>query len=185
MIRRFGGFTIVEVLVVAAIVALVASLTYPLYSSATRGAKLGVSASNMRQLYVAVALYRSAHDGDGRYGDLATMGLPDARWALLDRGGLPESLMQSPCGSHPSEQPSVLQVLYHPGDGEDPFPMWLLAYKENLILYSDIQCTPPENALLNPYVSKTGVGVLLGGTIVRRAKPGDPYRPDWWAEPTY
>lgn len=179
------GFTFIEVLVVVAIAAIAAALTYPAYSSASRGAKLAVSASNMRQLYVALALYRSAYDGDGRYGDRESMGLPDARWALLDRGGLPESLMQSPCGNHPSEQPSVLQVLYHPGDGEDPFTEWALVYRENLVVYSDLHCTPPSNALLNPYVTKTGVGVLLGGTIVRRAKLGDPYRPDWWAEPTY
>lgn len=51
------GFTLVEILVVVAIVAIIAALLLPALSSARHRAKDPVDISNMKQLYVAITLY--------------------------------------------------------------------------------------------------------------------------------
>ncbi|MFQ3588586.1 MAG: DUF1559 domain-containing protein [Fimbriimonadaceae bacterium] len=57
------GFTLVEVLVVVAIVAILASILFPVFAAAKESAKRSVCASNMRQIGIALAMYTDDYDG--------------------------------------------------------------------------------------------------------------------------
>lgn len=62
--RRNGerAFTLIELFVVIAIIALLAALLFPVFSSSKNAAKKTTCSSNLRQLGVAAALYMSSYD---------------------------------------------------------------------------------------------------------------------------
>lgn len=57
------GFTLVELLVVIAIIAILAALLLPALGRAKEQAQVAACISNQRQLYTALTLYASDHDG--------------------------------------------------------------------------------------------------------------------------
>ena len=71
--RPVRGFTLVEMLVVIAIIALLAALLFPVLSRAREKARQSQCLSNLRQLASALALYRTDYEGrnpgmgDGTY----------------------------------------------------------------------------------------------------------------------
>ena len=56
------GFTLIELLVVIAIIAILAAILFPVFSQARESARTAQCASNMRQLGLAMAMYRSDAD---------------------------------------------------------------------------------------------------------------------------
>jgi prepilin-type N-terminal cleavage/methylation domain-containing protein len=179
------AFTLVELIVVMAIVAIVAAISSPVLSAAIHSAHVQQSISNLHQIHIALATYRSDHDGDGRYGDLGDTGLPPGRQLSLDLHdlGTPVDLWRSPCGVHPDMPESIHHYQYWPGDGGDPFASWCLAFRENMVVLTDSYCTPHDVPLGNVYQSRRGIGLLLSGQVVNRYKPGPMTDPAWWSDP--
>ena len=70
------AFTLVETLCVLGIIAIVAAISFPVFAAVRRSSKKAVSMSNLRQVYLQTEMYRSDHDGDGRWGSTYAMGLP-------------------------------------------------------------------------------------------------------------
>jgi prepilin-type processing-associated H-X9-DG protein/prepilin-type N-terminal cleavage/methylation domain-containing protein len=60
---RAGGFTLVEVLVVVAIIMILAAIVYPVYEVVNKRAETVHCANNMHHIATAVALYADDHDG--------------------------------------------------------------------------------------------------------------------------
>src|SRR5580693_4919113 len=56
------GFTLIELLVVIAIISVLASILFPVFASARRKAYETVSASNLRQIGLAVLAYNQDYD---------------------------------------------------------------------------------------------------------------------------
>ena len=85
MRQNRGGFTLVELLIVVAIIALLAALLFPVFAKIRERGRQTVCLSNLRQLGLATALY--AQDSDDRYpyggdpGDLQTNG-----WQFSESG---------------------------------------------------------------------------------------------------
>jgi prepilin-type N-terminal cleavage/methylation domain-containing protein len=57
MVRMNKAFTLVELLIVIAIIAVIAALLFPVLAQAKKTAKGSVEVSNMRQLYMALTMY--------------------------------------------------------------------------------------------------------------------------------
>lgn len=60
---REAGFTLVELLVVVAIIALLAAMLFPVFAAARERGRMAVCASNLRQIGVAFELYLDDYDG--------------------------------------------------------------------------------------------------------------------------
>lgn len=105
MTRR--GITILELLTCLGIMALVAALSYPVFSNAKESANITSSLSTMRQKFVAVSLYREdwyERDGtveemgfpyaysptslDGALGGLSRVFSPCSRWSYVTPEGI-------------------------------------------------------------------------------------------------
>lgn len=61
-IRRSSAFTLIEILVVIAIVSILAAILFPVFASAKHSAKRAVCLSNMRQIGTAFMLYLNDYD---------------------------------------------------------------------------------------------------------------------------
>ena len=59
---RKRGFTLIELLVVITIIAVLASIVFPVFSRAKEAAKKTVCLSNMRQIGLALTMYMTDHD---------------------------------------------------------------------------------------------------------------------------
>lgn len=68
--RRHGGFTLVEVLIVAIVLGILAAVVVPQFSSATADARLGTLTGRLAFVRNALELYRDDHEG--AYPRLAT-----------------------------------------------------------------------------------------------------------------
>jgi prepilin-type N-terminal cleavage/methylation domain-containing protein len=76
--RRFGvGFTLVEIMVCLAIISLVAAISVSAYGNARWSARQTTCVSNMRQIHVAMSLYRQDYDGSDSGTDFPSLGLPE------------------------------------------------------------------------------------------------------------
>ena len=60
--RRRGGFTLIELLVVIAIIAILAAILFPVFSRAREKARTAACQSNMKQIGLAMAMYRNDWD---------------------------------------------------------------------------------------------------------------------------
>ncbi len=63
------GFTLIELIIVIAIIALIAALIFPAVNASIRKARASTSLSNLRQIASACTLYASDHDARLPYGD--------------------------------------------------------------------------------------------------------------------
>jgi len=188
------AFTLIEVLTVITIIVTVAAISFPAFAAIKTYAKRQSAASNLHQLYVAAALYRTDQGGDGIYGDVAQMGFP------ADRGPFPhpedvfmdsyKDFWHSPCGLNTSWFPMgpgtvmpLITIEYRPSE-DATFAAYATTYRENTLLFFDVNCDDPDAPIDNKYVNHRGVGVLVEGQLVTPYKPGlMDFNDTWWSNP--
>lgn len=187
--KRQRAITLVEVLVVIAILLVLAAIISPHLATAKRSAQIQTSLSRLRQVYLAIKLYQADHDGSVTYGRRAEMGLPSRRDVDLWIEGksipaYPRAMFLSACGQHPSD--TTIGFTYWFGGSEQSDLNWaknVTLYEERMILVSDLQCTDPENDIYNPYDRTRALGVLLSGQLINRVRTGDSKRVEFFVNP--
>lgn len=180
-----SGFTMLELMIVVAIIAMLVGLSAPSLTQAMHSGKEAVSVQKLRQLHLALSMYRADQESSQDFGTIGDMGIPDwqkSRSALQPYGATSE-LWQSPCYEHPEVHSGNPPEMQYWGADDPQFEVYSATYELNLIMFSDIHCTLPKKNLLNQFHTKRGLGVLLSGQIVRRTAPGMHFFPQWWAPP--
>jgi len=179
--RKRQGFTIVEVLVVIAIVATLAALMFPVFARSKRQGFIDKDVEKLHQCQLATALYQ--HDNDGAGVPPYSLPLPRDWLNQFKRGGTfygtDESSWTSACGRHPSS-PSPNFVFF-----ADTGPVASRAYSlhgERTILMADENCNDASVDVSADFITKLGLGVLIDGTLVRRLHQGAVYSFYFWDE---
>lgn len=124
MARLSRAFTLIELLVVIAIIAILAAILFPVFSQAKQAAKQSSCTSNLHQIGLAIAMYRSDYDGinprhrlcPDRTGDELCTNLTNPTqytgpheiwWAPFDNSVAPDSQ-----GPYPNYNPGFLQPYF-------------------------------------------------------------------------
>lgn len=181
------GITLVEVLIVIAILMVLAGVVAVAFTGVKTAARGARAVSQMRQLWVALKTYQSEYGNDGYYGDPRQMGLP-LPWEVFDTVpflNASSSQLRIGCGSHPLD-PGLgdYSIMYFLSVVYRPYTLYAQTWKENLPIFIDMNCTPPNVDPNNQYVSRYGLAVLLAGNAVRKWNIGQHFDPAFWSVPS-
>ena len=177
-----AGFTLMEVVVCVAIIAVVAAIVFPVAASAKRAAQVTVTKSNLRQIWFFLEMYRQDCDGASDVGNAYDLRLPPSDFytgSILPKLGLKPPLAGRWSG--------MGWYYYYPPDPQ-------YAHQELLdewIRYSNA-CGPGANIVADlnfsdypitsgsPYEARRGIGITLGGQLIDRETLGSPLFYEWW-----
>lgn len=175
------AFTLIEIIVVVVIVAILVAILVPVFARAVHSAQMNASQQRLKQLQLAVEIYRMDYDGVGRYGSMYDAGLPTYGYVYSTHMGFGMDFFVSPCGykEHIEANQRRLSYQYTPS----PMPGYtehLQKYQEDALLFVDQHCNDPSTDLNNQYHYKRGLGVTLGGRLINRYSLGYTGDINWW-----
>lgn len=174
--KQCRAFTIVEMLVVLAIIMVLAGLLQPTYTAARHSANIQSSASRLRQLSMAVQIYRINEDLYGYSIDQ----FPPRDTVYESYLGLGIDFFRSPCGYKDGIEDNLKRISYSYGPFDDPFvEAHFLRYQDNAVLFLDPHCHTLAQ-WSSPYLSKRNLSVLVEGRLVNEMKKGLPRNLSWW-----
>jgi prepilin-type N-terminal cleavage/methylation domain-containing protein len=176
------AFSLIEVLICIAIISIVAAITFPIFSAAKVASLKTASKSNLRQLWLAVELYRQDHEPNVAYGRPDAMGLPTDDYFHLEIQHAKKLLPP-----HIGPTPMFKQYLYYPPNPRfaqkemvDSFEAWALHCRASMPLIADFNFNDKEINLFNPYKSVHGIGIDVAGRIMSQTQSGNVLSPSWW-----
>jgi prepilin-type N-terminal cleavage/methylation domain-containing protein len=177
------GVTLIETLAVLAIVAVMASLIFPVLGQAREQGSQTSCTNAMRQSFLAIKQYQVDWDGKD-LGSVSEMGLPPQPILTV----LPVLKQLSVCRRLPSERipiarayPYIFQAEDGPGGSEHS--MWgryIVEKGDGAIILLDLNHNSWAEPLESRFFTHTGLAINYGGAALRRAKSGDPNRMSWW-----
>lgn len=179
--KSLRAFTLVDVLVALSIVVALVALLTPTFIRALESAKISNTQSNLRQIGMAVAMYRDEWGGEGIYGNANQMGLPCA--PQPDRLPILSQLLP-PNRSHPSSL--IIGYTYKQifGVGGIIGPQWesySLDAQDSAVIYVDPFFNPPSVQLdESQFYPLFLVGVRLDTSVLRVRRPGEWMLPSFW-----
>lgn len=183
--QKSTAFTLVETLAAMGIIAILVVIVAPVMTKAKEKAGETNCVSNLQSLQKTIALYRTEYDGDGVYGKASVMGLPSGE-ILGDLQGVSSYR----CNATPSasiRSDRMFPYFYAPSierlDHSNPsWEEYSLRYGESSVLFQDLNHNPKDLPMMSMYVTKYGLGISLGGAIIRQRKSGNEMDKTWWNE---
>jgi prepilin-type N-terminal cleavage/methylation domain-containing protein len=175
---KVKGFTLIEIITVLAIVAILWAITMPVYAKASRAAKEQSNTQRLKQISLAVSIYRTENEGDGKYGTASQMGIHPLTPAIPRFRKL--FAPPYPCGRR-----GIADFMFWPteqgiGEGLEPWQTVSVVYEEQTPLVSTTNCSPADSNVDNVYHVKVGHAVQLDGGLIKRISTGDDAYVAWW-----
>jgi prepilin-type N-terminal cleavage/methylation domain-containing protein/prepilin-type processing-associated H-X9-DG protein len=122
-LNRQTAFTLMEVLVVVAIISILSALLFPVFTRAKLKSKSTVSVSNLKQLYLATQVYGADYDDKMVFGlplvEAKFLSVPDDLYEIAKTAPIVEENLE-PYGLSP-------ELLHAPGDSID-YPFYGTSY---------------------------------------------------------
>lgn len=106
--KKFYGFTLIELVIVVAIIGILALMIVPQFHRVVDQAKLRLFENNCKTVISAITVYQAGHDGD--------MPADDAELATVLNGGL-DAITGKPSGASYTYAGGVFKALYTDHDG--------------------------------------------------------------------
>lgn len=210
-INRVRGLTLVEALVVLAIIAMLTALLYPVFGNLKRQMKVFTSMRQLRDIHVGVELYRHEYGGADvftSYKSFYTLAIPLPEMTLPFNPHLPgidhrSNTWVSPCGHRNPllADPNLTTfagfhgwiqytaLMYDPrfldGPGRDlrsDYLDYIPRYRSNTVLAVDTNCNPRGTRMGAPLTRKRGIALLLSGQVVNKYATGDATRLGWYSD---
>ncbi len=202
---RRTAFTLIELLVVAAIVAILAAMLMPMLRNARQSAQRAWGMSNLRQVGVAIVLYRSDWDGKtpnngiwGHPGDGLLLAYVGSNMLYGTRGHTPcpEFYGQPPADNYPYEvtlsninvmggrspADSLIDPVHPIETVQNPSTTFLIAQAEHVASWSPTHFDMTMNGTsgYNPPYWGTGTYILFVDNHVEWAAYLGVSVPKWW-----
>jgi prepilin-type N-terminal cleavage/methylation domain-containing protein len=195
------GLSLIEVLVVLAIIAILAAILSPVYARVKRSGQITVSISRLRQMHHALSLYQIDSGGGGTALDSAQAyyeeGLPPKSYFDTTLFGFAPDFWISPCGYDATI--SSTGATFNPGwidyvapfydpvnltpTTNKPYHDYLQTYRQNAVVFVDPYCNEPGTVMSAPLTTKRALAVLLSGQIINRRKTGNAFLLHYYSEP--
>ena len=176
---RRRAFSLIEILICIAIIALVAAIAFPVFARAKQSAKETKTRSNLRQLGVLVNLYREDYGGGSPIGTPDVMALPpgavftDLRMKYANGLRAPQRGPMFPFFDY---------FYYVPGQGGNAWDNWE-SYSQSVdgqvVLVGDFTFNSKTDMDMVAY-PKLGFGVFIDTSVKTRRKADFPLLPTWW-----
>jgi len=172
------AFSLIEILAVISILGALAAITYPVFTQVRRSAQKSACMSNLRQIGLAITVYRSQYDGS-EVGTPAQMGLPPGQVAFSLLSGLK-------ChGTSSLENFGVGYHQYWPNPGSDQrmeafWAKFVGHYAGSTILIGDPSHQPSADQLSASWQNWSCLGLLLDTSVIERRRLGYPFSLLWW-----
>jgi prepilin-type N-terminal cleavage/methylation domain-containing protein len=170
---RKSAFTLIEILVVVSIVALLGALIFPVFGRAKEGAHETSCESNLKQVDLALQLYRTEWDGQDN-GTAAQMGLP---MYVMD------STASLKCSSNPHPENWPYVMFWQGYVVSDPQGIWLgLVSKYGMAspMVVDANHNDPDIPMFSPYFKRFGIVLYLNDSVHKLSRAGDVQSPYTW-----
>jgi prepilin-type N-terminal cleavage/methylation domain-containing protein len=181
---RKRGFTLLELIVVALIIAILAAILLPVYKASVAKAKETTCKSQLHQIQLGLSLYRSDNGGDGRFGRADLMGLPPSLLTLVNLRYVDGALKN--CKGDPTlmgGKGAVYITMWAWPEKDFGKPKWekySTEVQEASILLIDPNHGNEKLHVGSPYFTHHVLGVYLDGQVVRRSGKGVFTNRNWW-----
>ncbi len=188
----------VEVLVVLVITAILMGILIPVIGKAKNTAKVQSAVQNLRQLSVNLDLYRSDWNGsETAFDSYYSLGLPPVNYVRGEFSRINAAILPSPCGlnttafntaffpgaaGHVSPVFATGDPIHGPTQAKE-FKEHIPEYRENSVMFIDVNCNDEGVKFNEPYTLKRGLAVLFSGQLVNKSDKGHASTLRWYSQP--
>lgn len=166
MTRR-SAFTLMEMLVVIGITLVTMAIAIPVSRNAIHSAKVRKSCSNLKQIHMAMTLYRTDHGGDGKYGvPYWDMGLPPSFIPLRKSYGLTREVITPPgMGNTPFGPLYFTSYVHKTPGGQKEWERYSELARDRSVLAYDISLDDTGNPHLSDKSTHYFIGMYIDGLV--------------------
>jgi type II secretory pathway pseudopilin PulG len=167
------AFTLTELMVVIGILMVLTALVFPVLAKAKESARQTQSLAQLRQLHVALTLYRNDHETTS-----VSESLPPHRYVYETSLGLGKNIFASPCGYRAIvPNTSQIGIVYSFTFGKEAIFDEL---GEIALIFYDPSCNPSREVWESGPALKRGLGVRLNGELLNRFRRGRVGSREFW-----
>jgi prepilin-type N-terminal cleavage/methylation domain-containing protein len=177
------AFSLVELIVVIAIIAIFASIGFVHGQSSRRAAQVVQTKANLRQAHLAMELYRN--DNELHTGDSISNIAGEHVLELIKKNkfyGATFSTIETACGHHPTAR-SPRFTMHFGGEPSEQVERFLLRLGERRIMWSDDNCNDHSVKLNEEHFPRLGLAVQFDGSLVSKRKTGQVWHDYFWHSP--